>query len=430
MDAAVVELDALTDAVRTAAEHHDLPAVGGFGLALLLVGGVEVGGVGRKFGGAGVDALVDGTDAHRQAGGADLGLLRARQLGKASVGEALALEEEHVGLRERGERIAAELVLGLDDLADLIEEPRIDGGEFVELFVRHAGADAVGKEEDAFGAGHGDFVAKLLDAGARFVEAVVAGLQTAQGLLQGFLEGAADGHHLAHGLHLRREAVVGGRELLEARHLRDDVVDRRLEGGGREAAGDFVAQLVERVAHGELGGDAGDREARGLGGECGGAGDARIHLDDDHAARLGIDGELDVGAARVDADLAQNGDRGVAHALVLAVGERLGGRNRDGVARMHAHRVEVLDGADDDAVVRSVADDFHFVLLPAEERLLDEELVRGRELKAAFADLDEALHVVGDAAAGAAERERRTDHGREAELRLKLLGLAKGIGDA
>jgi hypothetical protein len=97
---------------------------------------------------------------------------------------------------------------------------------------------------------------------------------------------------------------------------------------------------------------------------------------------------------------------------------------------MHAHRVEVLDGADDDAVVRSVADDFHFVLLPTEERLLDEELVRGRELEAAFADLDEALHVVGDAAAGAAERERRTDHGREAELRLKLLGLAKGIGDA
>lgn len=97
---------------------------------------------------------------------------------------------------------------------------------------------------------------------------------------------------------------------------------------------------------------------------------------------------------------------------------------------MHAHRVEVLDGADDDAVVRSVADDFHFVLLPTEERLLDEELVRGRELEAAFTDLDEALHVVGDAAAGAAERERRTDHGREAELRLKLLGLAKGIGDA
>ena len=52
----------------------------------------------------------------------------------------------------------------------------------------------------------------------------------------------------------------------------------RLEGGGREAAGDFVAQLVERVTHGELGGDAGDREARGLGGECGGAGLSLIHI--------------------------------------------------------------------------------------------------------------------------------------------------------
>ena len=45
MDAAVVELDALADAVRAAAEHHDLLLIGRLRLALFLVGRVHVGGV-------------------------------------------------------------------------------------------------------------------------------------------------------------------------------------------------------------------------------------------------------------------------------------------------------------------------------------------------------------------------------------------------
>jgi hypothetical protein len=58
--AAVVELDALADAVGAAAEDDDLAAIADLGLVLALVGGVEVGGVGDELGGAGVDALVDG----------------------------------------------------------------------------------------------------------------------------------------------------------------------------------------------------------------------------------------------------------------------------------------------------------------------------------------------------------------------------------
>src|SRR3546814_2687868 len=46
--AAVVELDALPDPVRAAAEHDDLVAVGRLGLALVLVGRVEIGGGGRE----------------------------------------------------------------------------------------------------------------------------------------------------------------------------------------------------------------------------------------------------------------------------------------------------------------------------------------------------------------------------------------------
>ena len=118
-------------------------------------------------------------------------------------------------------------------------------------------------------------------------EAGQAGLHRAQRLLQRLLEGPADRHRLAHALHRGGEHRLGAGELLEgeARHLGDDVVDRRLEGRGRRA-GDVVQQLVERVADREPRGDLGDREAGRLRGQRRGARHARVHLDHDHAARL------------------------------------------------------------------------------------------------------------------------------------------------
>jgi hypothetical protein len=108
---------------------------------------------------------------------------------------------------------------------------------------------------------------------------------------------------------------------------------------------------------------------------AGGPRHARVHLDHDHAPVLRVDRELDVRAAALDPDLAHDADRGVPHVLVLAVGQRLGRRDRDRVARVHAHRVEVLDRADDDDVVGVVAHHLHLELLPADQALLDEHLV-------------------------------------------------------
>ena len=97
---------------------------------------------------------------------------------------------------------------------------------------------------------------------------------------------------------------------------------------------------------------------------------------------------------------------------------------------MHAHRVQVLDRADDDAVVLLVAHHFHLELFPAEERFLDQELARGRRIEAALAHLDELVLVVGDAAAGAAERERGPYHRREADVALHLQRLLEIVRDA
>ena len=93
MHAAVVELDALADAVGPAAQHHDLLARGRLGLALLVVGGVHVGRGRGELGRAGVHTLVDRAHAEGVAAAAQVVLVGAQQLGQALVGKALLLQE-------------------------------------------------------------------------------------------------------------------------------------------------------------------------------------------------------------------------------------------------------------------------------------------------------------------------------------------------
>ena len=213
-----------------------------------------------------------------------------------------------------------------------------------------------------------------------------AELERPDALHERFLEGAADGHHLAHRLHLRRQRAIGLRELLEvpARDLDDDVVDRRLEGRRREAR-DVVRDLVEVVAERELRGDLRDREPGRLRRQRRRPRHARVHLDDDHPAVRRVHGELDVRSARLDADRPDDPARRVAHPLVFLVGQRQRRRHGDAVAGVHAHRVDVLDRADDDEVVGDVAHHLELELLPADDRLLDQDLVHRAHLEAALA---------------------------------------------
>ena len=263
-----------------------------------------------------------------------------------------------------------------------------------------------------------------------FRSGLFAGFKRSPGLHQGLFKGAADGHHLTDRFHLRAQRLVGAGKFLELPlgNLDHDIIDGWLEAGGRLAR-DVVGDFVERVADGELGGDFGDGKARGLGGERRGTRDARVHLDDGHAAVLWIDRELHVGAARLDADFAHTSDGRVAHLLVLAVGERLRGSDGDGVARVHAHGVEVLNRANDDDVVREVAHHLELELFPAEHALFHQALVDGREVEAARENLHQLFAVVGDAAAGAAEREAGADENREAELAGEVEAVAQVVDE-
>src|ERR1051325_1846396 len=95
MAAAVVELNSLPDAVRTAAENDDFLFRRGRSFVFVLVGRVEIRRVAFEFGGAGVHALVHRLQAVLLALMANFFLIsfaaQAPGSGEASIGEAEAL---------------------------------------------------------------------------------------------------------------------------------------------------------------------------------------------------------------------------------------------------------------------------------------------------------------------------------------------------
>jgi hypothetical protein len=93
--------------------------------------------------------------------------------------------------------------------------------------------------------------------------------------------------------------------------------------------------------------------------------------------------------------------------------ERLRGRDCDRIASVHAHGIQVLDGADDDDVVVQVTHHLQLVLLPSQQRLLDQNLAGQGRSQPCIADLLELLLVVRDTASSAAQRESWTDNDRE-----------------
>ena len=288
--------------------------------------------------------------------------------------------------------------------------------------------------EDLLGVRHAELAQDLFH-GGQFAaevgtEARSADFKGAHTLLQGFLEGTADSHGFAHALHGGGELVLGTGELFEgeARDLDDHVVDGGLEAGHR-VAGDVVGDLVQRVADGELGAHLGDGEAGGLGGKGGGAGHAGVHFDDHELAVLRVQAELHVGAAVFHADLAHDGLGGLADHRGLFAGKGLHRGHGDGVAGMHAHRVEVFDGADDDAVVLLVAHHFDFDFLPAEHGLLNEHFAGHGSVEAGGTDLLEVFLVVGHAAAGTAKGEGGADDERESEFGGDAAHVVHAAGD-
>ena len=413
VDGRIVELDALADADRPGAEHDDFRPVAGGRLVLVLIGRVEVRNVALDLGGAGVDHLVDGEEVLTAADGPDLVLRHAPQTGDILVREAHLFGG---GKDSDIPRCARDDLLEVDDVLDLVEEEHVDLGRVADQAEVGAEADQLGDGVDAVvGAVDDVFQQLLLRHAVKFGHVAVADadLQRADGLEQALLDGAADAHDLAGGLHLGGQLVRGVGELVkrEARHLGDDIVDGRLEGG----RGVGQLDLVEVHADGNLGGDAGDRVARRLRCEGRGARHAWVDLNEVVVEGLGVKRKLDVAAA-LDLQRADDLERAVAEHVVFVVGQGLRGGDDDRVTGVDADRVDVLHRADGDGGVVGVAHNLELDLLVALDALLDQHLMHRREGKAVLHQIAQLLFVVGEAAACAAERKGGTQDDRVADL--------------
>ena len=409
----VVEFHALPDADRAGAEDKDLFALGDNGLVLLLVGGVEVGDVAFKLARAGVDHLVHGADVLRAPRVGDRLFRALPEVREVVVGEAHALGlQQGVGV----ERRVLDGALELDDVVELVEEEHVDAREVADTVVVHAQPHELRDGEDTVIRADLDVFHQLFNRHVvelRHVDVAHTDLQRADGLEEALLDRAAHAHHFTCGLHLCAELVRRASELVkrEARHLRHDVVERRLEGGGSVRDHD----LVERHADGDLGRDACDRVAAGLGGQRRGARDAGVDLDEVVLEALGIERKLHVAAA-LDLKRADQAQRAVAQHVVFAVRERLARRDDDAVARVDADGVEVLHVADGDGGVTRVAHDLVFNFLVALDALFHEHLMHGGEGQGVLGEGAQLLVVVGKAAACAAQREGGTQHDGIADL--------------
>ncbi len=142
-----------------------------------------------------------------------------------------------------------------------------------------------------------------------------------------------------------------------------------------------------------------------------------IHLDHAQFSRVTLARELDIRSAALNAHRPDERRRRVAELLIGVVRERHLRRDRHGVPGVDAHRIDVLDRADDHDVVLPVAHDLELELVPAADRFLDEHL-SDRALE--DAELDLAVQLVDrldEAATVAAERKCRPDHRRGSETR-------------
>ena len=262
--AAVVEFDSLPDAVGPAAQDQNLAAIGGLALVLLFVGGVEVGRVGLELSRAGVHSFENSFQALLQAARAHLVRRGLPESGQMLVGKAGALGFAQQLARHVSQLMSTQLFLQGYDFLQLTQKPGINPGQPMDFLSAFSLAQRCEQNVQSLRRGCGQQFMDLIFRQAREGEAL-AGFERAHAFEQRFLEGAPDGHHLAHRAHLRAQPLVGAGKFLKLPlgNLGHHVVNRRLETG-RGFLRDVVGNFVQAQPHRQLGRDLGDGKAGGF----------------------------------------------------------------------------------------------------------------------------------------------------------------------
>jgi len=219
MHAAVVEFDALADAVGTAPQDDHLAAIAGPGFGFPFVGGIIIGRVGLEFRGAGVHQLVGGQDGEAFAQMTDVDFGPLPGSGQLRVGKAQFLGLAQDGRQFRvvcgqafGQGKGFQVAFKGHDLRDLAHEPGVDARGLADVLFGQAGHQGLAQDENALGVGAAqagqDGFTVWHGGGKVRAESGHAHFQGPQAFLQGLLEGPADGHSFAHALHGRGQGVL------------------------------------------------------------------------------------------------------------------------------------------------------------------------------------------------------------------------------
>ncbi len=216
MDAAIVELDALPDPVRTAAQDHDLRFAACRGMIRCVIGREIIGCV---FNAADRDCL-PALD-HTQSGPllADLVFGNLQQFRQISVRKSVLLSLDQKSIRETAAFVREELFFKNHKFLHLFQEIGLDIGHFIELFDVCAFAQGLVQNKLAFTGGlrqHGhQFLQGTLIEVLGKAQAISADFKGTDGLLYGFFIVLADAHDFAHRPHLGAKLVDGARELFK-----------------------------------------------------------------------------------------------------------------------------------------------------------------------------------------------------------------------
>ena len=270
MNAAIVKLDALADAVGTAAQDHDLPFIGNRVVVRRVICGIEVRAV---LGAADMDAVPGFHYADFFPGMTDVVLGYFQNFAEIFVGEAVLL-----GLRQgfcRGHR-AFELQQGFflfHQFFHLLYEVMLHPGDVENLIYRGAFAQGFVHLEVTFGRrraqqGQQFFFAEFVKI-LYMTQAIAPFFQRTDGFLEGFLIIFADAHDFAHGAHLSPQFVVYAFELFKgpAGKFHNNIISVRhvLVQSAVFSAG----QVLQGQAAGQFGRYQRDGETGGLGCQSG-----------------------------------------------------------------------------------------------------------------------------------------------------------------
>src|SRR5688572_32930910 len=97
---------------------------------------------------------------------------------------------------------------------------------------------------------------------------------------------------------------------------------------------------------------------------------------------------------------------------------------------MDTHRIEILDGADDDHVAVTIAQQLQLIFFPSHDALLDEHFMGRRGVETAGKGSIEFFFCIYKASARSAQRKRRTYHQREPDLLGDFFSFQEAAGSS